>query len=866
MNERVIVLCFCIPFLVNSVFNQFVHDDTPAIVRNKDVQGQTSIKDLLLNDYWGKPMSDPSSHKSYRPLTVLTFRLNRLIFGRSPISFHMVNILLHLFMVDRIYEFLIGVKVKNQTSMIAAILFGLHPIHSEAVANCVGRAEVISSHLVLSAIIHRDQPLISGIFTFLAMMSKETGVMCLLILIAIEIISLFREKDENSSVEDRFWDLVTTKVVVWMGFFIAFASVRLLLLQGTYPIFKPADNPAAFAPDKLSRITTKIYYWFVHYWLLFCPSNLSYDWAFGSIPVIRSLADGRLLSIVSFFIFVGLLGFWSLFGLFPEKYRKFSITTTFTKIGYSGFISILLLFLPFVPCMNLFVTVGFAVAERVMYIPSIGYSILIALGIEKLIHRFDSCKKIIQIITFISLVSFGTKNAFRNHAWKNRENLFSSGLTVHRTNAKMFYNLGNFYFKDDQFFEAKLLFNESLRLHPQYASAFNNLGSIVEDEGSEGLKKAEMYYRKAMQINKHNPIAFTNLARILTIQGDYKEAVKVLLHVVHADDHFLTATLKLAKIIDKKGHRNEAEKLFQSVIIQDSKRSSEPLNEYGIFLTNHKRYPDAISVFERAIELDPNDVHPLINLGWIYFELGSLKEAEKIYLQALKVNPIADVYNKLGNLELKKGNKIAAKRYHDLAAELDDGNLEFKVRQAIVLADLGQMSKAVDILKQARSEDRLCKHYRVHLWLARMYAQMEKFVLASSTLETPCYAAPDLEAEELAELKSDLGSYYNALAKSLLGSSQMDSNKNPEESLKQGQHARKRAIEVVEEAVELKPGDANMRVKLAQLYLGDRRIEIGEKILYKALLINPNHAGALDLIDKIKVGKEKTKELHGINI
>ena len=116
-----------------------------------------------------------------------------------------------------------------------------------------------------------------------------------------------------------------------------------------------------------------------------------------------------------------------------------------------------------------------------------------------------------------------------------------------------------------------------------------------------------------------------------------------------------------------------------------------------------------------------------------------------------------------------------------------------------------------------KHENRCNPSKRVHLWLARMYAQMEKFVLASSTLETPCYAAPDLEAEELAELKSDLGSYYNALAKSLLGSSQMDSNKNPEESLKQGQHARKRAIEVVEEAVELKPGDANMRVKLAQV-------------------------------------------------
>ena len=73
MNERVIILCFCIPFLVNSVFNQFVHDDTPAIVRNKDVQGQTSIKDLLLNDYWGKPknikQAKPLSQDEYRKRT-----------------------------------------------------------------------------------------------------------------------------------------------------------------------------------------------------------------------------------------------------------------------------------------------------------------------------------------------------------------------------------------------------------------------------------------------------------------------------------------------------------------------------------------------------------------------------------------------------------------------------------------------------------------------------------------------------------------------------------------------------------------------------------------------------------------------------
>ncbi|XP_039295433.1 protein O-mannosyl-transferase TMTC3-like [Nilaparvata lugens] len=59
---------------VNSLRGEFVHDDVPAIVRNNDVTGQTPLHRLLVDDFWGTPMSDPFSHKSYRPLTTLTFR------------------------------------------------------------------------------------------------------------------------------------------------------------------------------------------------------------------------------------------------------------------------------------------------------------------------------------------------------------------------------------------------------------------------------------------------------------------------------------------------------------------------------------------------------------------------------------------------------------------------------------------------------------------------------------------------------------------------------------------------------------------------------------------------------------------------
>ena len=132
-------------------------------------------------------MADLTSHKSYRPLTVLSFRLNVILFGNSPWSFHLVNILLHLAMVDRVYRFLLSL-VTCDIAFFSSLLFAVHPIHSEAVANCVGRAEIISAHLVLSAIQNRDYPAYSGLYTFMAMMSKETGVMCLAILVALEII------------------------------------------------------------------------------------------------------------------------------------------------------------------------------------------------------------------------------------------------------------------------------------------------------------------------------------------------------------------------------------------------------------------------------------------------------------------------------------------------------------------------------------------------------------------------------------------------------------------------------------------------------------------------------------------------------
>uniref|UniRef100_A0A1I7WC46 Transmembrane and TPR repeat-containing protein 3 n=1 Tax=Heterorhabditis bacteriophora TaxID=37862 RepID=A0A1I7WC46_HETBA len=75
------VLVFC-----NIYDADFVYDDSEAIVNNEDVTGKTPLLEIFKNDFWGNPISNPGSHKSYRPLTTITFRLNRIIFGLKPMS------------------------------------------------------------------------------------------------------------------------------------------------------------------------------------------------------------------------------------------------------------------------------------------------------------------------------------------------------------------------------------------------------------------------------------------------------------------------------------------------------------------------------------------------------------------------------------------------------------------------------------------------------------------------------------------------------------------------------------------------------------------------------------------------------------
>ena len=136
----------------NTLSCGFVFDDITAIVENKDLRPHVPLRNLFANDFWGTPMTKEQSHKSYRPLTVLTFRWNYWVGETDPLGYHLVNVLLHGLVTALFFKVCCemlssgsgggsdgggGARSRSRSrSLVASVLFALHPV-SNGVAWCI---------------------------------------------------------------------------------------------------------------------------------------------------------------------------------------------------------------------------------------------------------------------------------------------------------------------------------------------------------------------------------------------------------------------------------------------------------------------------------------------------------------------------------------------------------------------------------------------------------------------------------------------------------------------------------------------------------------------------------------------------------
>ncbi len=516
--------------------HDFNLDDFSVIVDNKMTEaGKDSLGAIFKNGY--REGSYSSENNLYRPFTKAMFAYEYDLQGGQkyfkeeggkPRLMHWVNIilygllcgfiflLLHRFLPDQYY-----------LALIATLLFTFHPIHTEVVANIKSRDELLSMFFILVSLWFAKSYADSGknywiiptaLFFFAAMLTKESAITYVALLpITIYFFS-------KASLSKNL--IITVCILAVTGIYLyihnsVIGSVGIKAKDIPIP-----DNSIMESKDNAVRRMTAIEIMGRYLKLLIFPHPLSCDYSFKTIPLVKSAANGGFL--ISFLLYsVGL--FFAIRGF--KKKAVYSYAILFFMITAS-IIS------------NVFIYIGTNMAERLMFLPSLGFCILIAYLISKLLKadkilpanlaEVFSKKALVWVVLAPILLLFSFKTIDRNKDWKNVSTLFNEDVKTVPNSVHMLYYHANMITNSDslriktdvqrkvtlELAEKEL--QECLKIYEPFAEVHGLLGKIYQRMGN--YEKAIVHYKRRLKLNDKDPIAFNNFGTCYGFTGQYKEA------------------------------------------------------------------------------------------------------------------------------------------------------------------------------------------------------------------------------------------------------------------------------------------------------------------------------------------------------
>jgi hypothetical protein len=387
-----------------SVLNGFALDDVAIIAKNESIHSLADFPRLLIQAYW-PPEFGPSL---YRPLTSIAFAFQWAAGGGSPFVFHLVSITLYV-AVTLVVLRLASQIMKPTAAFAAAAIFAVHPLHVEAVANVVGQAELWTALLMLialsrcieclraKAVRSIDVALISTLFGA-ALMFKEHAIILPGVLLAAGAIL---PSDETP--RDRF-RRVLPLVAAMSIVAVAFLVVRTLVLGR----FAGGSTATVFIEQTYAaRLFTMLNV--IPEWLrLFVwPAKLSADY---SPPRIETATAFEAAMLPGVLVIVAAV-------VIAIRSSRANPALTFS-LALAG----LSLLIP----SNLVIVTGFVLAERSLFLPSVGVAMVMGLGLAGLIAAIPSLRfRRVILSAFAALLVMGVmRSSQRSGAWRSNETLF----------------------------------------------------------------------------------------------------------------------------------------------------------------------------------------------------------------------------------------------------------------------------------------------------------------------------------------------------------------------------------------------------------------------------------------------------------
>ncbi|KAL3990780.1 TPR repeat family protein [Acanthocheilonema viteae] len=648
----------------SNIHGDFVFDDREAIINNKAIR---EIGKILKSDFWGYPIRSSHSHKSYRPITTITFAINYAISGLCTTSYHIVNITLHAFICIILYKLIINLSVifygkyPNRIAFHASLLFAVHPIHSEAVASIVGRAELLMTLFTLIALnlyikcwcksqFSMKSKITILLLSTIALFSKEQGIVVMPLCATFDIFAsnitptrffaAFQKKLDdygNNNKTDRstayilqqYCDCIR-RVMICLMICTALLIFRFSINGFQSPQFSPNDNLIANCPSVFLRLINYCYIYMLYIWLQLYPIHLCFDYSMGCVTLIESINDPRLLISIIFIIGAIVFIIRLIRGYFEKKHRFQLFSTIFYIIT-------------FLPASNIFITVGFVLAERVLYLPSVAFCLIIINIYERIeeVTMKNKMGNVVKSVATIIFIILFAKSYKRSLEWRNELDLYKSGLQVCPNNAKIHYNIAKIMADNGDINRATVNYVNALRLNPTYENAMNNLANIYlkYDRSVE----AEQLLLKAIEIKPNFAAAWMNLGLAQLAQKRYKDAENSFVQALSLRFPYPDCSYNMGLLYLQQNQKSHAKEIWRNITRANPSHKQAWLNLL-ILLDETNNCAEAISLSDKVLRYHSNDASVLSQLGTCYGKLGEYGNAEKFLLSALELEPTTVTY------------------------------------------------------------------------------------------------------------------------------------------------------------------------------------------------------------------------------
>lgn len=628
----ILIAAFAFILYSQSINHDYTIDDFTVISENNlTTKGLAGIPLILKTDYW-YGFRNELRGPIYRPTSLIIFAFVWQFSPNNPHIYHLINVL--FYSLTCLILFLVLCKLfKNRNLLfpfIGTLIYCTHPIHTEVVNNIKSLDEILCFLFALTSIWfflkYTEKKsiinlILGGTSFYLTLISKETGITFLVVIPLV--IYFFTDTSQKENIPIYLFLLALTGI---------YLIVREIIFRDLPPNLgigiSVLNNALNAAPDFLSR-QAMIFYILIRYvFLLIFPHPLTCDYNYAHISV-NSFHDP--VSILGIIFYTG-FGIYSLI-----TFKKKNIVA----FGFLFFVITLS------PVSNIFFLGGSVMAERFLYIPSLGFCIILTYSLIKFTRTESTKSNFKNLVQFLSLNStiflyvfvlislYSVKVITRNKDWKDNLTIYSKDIKVSDKSATANAQLG-------------------ISLLLKVVDSSNKTNQF------DTLKMARQYLLKAVEIYPNYSLPFFHLGILNSLLKNDEEAIRNYGEAIRINPNYSDSYLNRGNILKDIKRFDDAVKDY-SKVIELNPDFTEVYHNRGTIYFNLNKFDLALKDFNKAIELNPKYIQAYINQGSIFFREKKYKEAIISFTKVIEINSNeAAAYFFKGWAEYYLENKTAA--------------------------------------------------------------------------------------------------------------------------------------------------------------------------------------------------------------